>query len=88
VSVRIAEGREGEGGGEGRGGRCVRVDALFTALADGKNRVRGVNADAGRRPDGNFPPKSSFMTSLLQTECICCFKLSVTCQKCIEIMKS
>jgi hypothetical protein len=28
-------------------------------------RVRGVNADAGGRPDGNFHPKTSVMTSLV-----------------------
>jgi hypothetical protein len=59
----------------------VRADAVFTESADGKNpsadknRVRGVYADAGgrpddvrERPDGNFPPKSSFMTSLLSAK--------------------
>jgi hypothetical protein len=28
------------------------------------NRIRGVNADAGGRPDGNFHPKASIMTTL------------------------
>jgi hypothetical protein len=27
--------------------------------------VRGINADAGGHPNGNFHPESSFMTSVL-----------------------
>jgi hypothetical protein len=30
-----------------RGGRCVRADAVFTALADGKNPSAGKTASAG-----------------------------------------
>jgi hypothetical protein len=42
----------------------VQVNALFTASTDVKTRPR----DKRGRPDGNFPPKSSFMTSLLYAE--------------------
>jgi hypothetical protein len=50
----------GEGGGEGRegeGGASARMDFY---------RIRRINTDAGGRPEGNFHPKTSVMTSLMQ----------------------
>jgi hypothetical protein len=56
--------------GEGRGGRCVRADAIFTVRMRFLPRPQ-VNADAGGCPDdvrgrldGHFHPKTSVMTSL------------------------
>jgi hypothetical protein len=45
MSVRTAEGREGEG----RGGRCVRADVLVSARTHGR-----VRADAPCFTPGNF----------------------------------
>jgi hypothetical protein len=40
-------------------GRC------FYRVRGREKPIRGVNADAGGRPDGNFNPKTSVMTTLL-----------------------
>jgi hypothetical protein len=40
---------------------------IFYFLSRPRGRAR-VHADAPERPDSNFPPKSSFMTSLAETQ--------------------
>jgi hypothetical protein len=55
----------GEGGGEEGGNVCVRADRFLLRPRTVKP-IRGVNADAGERPDSNFHPKTSIITSLPQ----------------------
>jgi hypothetical protein len=65
---------------------CVRADATTRshgrAPASARTdfyRVRGVNADASGRPDGNFHPKMSFMTSLIRRACKSTWQLGAYC---------
>jgi hypothetical protein len=79
ASVRTAEGREGEGRRCVRVDALVSARTRFLPrrrTVKTRPRVkprpwgkRGRGRTSGRkgRPDGNFPPKSSFMTSLLES---------------------